>query len=112
MIKTIVKRDGTKEVFDPVKLNQWAEWACSGEEASWAAIAGIAIGNLPEECSSEELQKSLINAAESLISEEYSYDVPAKKLYLAQLRKAVHGQYTPPNLLAFAKHMEALGKWQ
>lgn len=112
MIKIIVKRDGTKEAFDPIKLNQWAEWACQGEEASWAAIAGIAIGNLPEECTSEQLQKSLINAAESLISEEYSYDVPAKKLYLAQLRKAVHGQYNPPNLLAFVKHMEYTNKWQ
>lgn len=112
MIKHVIKRNGTKEEFDPVKLNKWCEWACQGEEASWAAIAGIAIGNLPEECTSEQLQKSLINAAESLISEEYSYDVPAKKLYLAQLRKAVHGRYTPPNLLAFVKHMEKLGKWQ
>ena len=28
MIKHVIKRNGTKEEFDPVKLNKWCEWAC------------------------------------------------------------------------------------
>lgn len=112
MIKHIIKRNGTTEPFNPKKLNQWAEWACEGEAASWAAIAGTAISNLPESVTSSDLQKALINAAESLITTDFSYDVPAKKLFLAQLRKSVHGQYSPPNLLAFVKDMEKAKRWQ
>jgi ribonucleoside-diphosphate reductase alpha chain len=111
MIKTITKRDGTKEPFCPVKLNKWAEWACSGLNVSWADIAGKAIVDLPEEISSQRLQDALISAAESLIYADPEFDVPAKRLFLAQLRKMVHGQYTPPNLLVYAKKMEKLGKW-
>lgn len=111
MINTIIKRDGTKEKFDPKKLNQWAEWACKGLSASWADIAGNAIANLPETVPSQQLQDALISAAESLITIDFEFDIPAKRLYLAALRKDVHGQYNPPNLLAFTKMMEKTGKW-
>ncbi|MGL4519511.1 MAG: hypothetical protein ACRCUJ_07525, partial [Phocaeicola sp.] len=111
MIKYIKKRNGTIEAFDATKLNKWAEWSCDGSDASWAAISGLAIGQLPETCTSEDLQKALINAAESLIAGDFSYDIPAKRLYLAQLRKQVHGQFEPLNLLAYIKLMEQKGKW-
>lgn len=111
MIKTIIKRDGTKEPFSPKKLNQWAEWACSGLGISWADIAGNAVANLQEEVTSRQLQQALISAAESLITTDFEFDIPAKRLYLASLRKEVHGQYNPPNLLAYAKMMEKAGKW-
>lgn len=111
MIKTIIKRDGTKEPFSPQKLNQWAEWACNGLSVSWADIAGKAIVDLPEEISSQRLQDALISAAESLIYVDPEFDIPAKRLFLAQLRKTVHGQYNPPNLLVYARKMEQMGKW-
>lgn len=111
MIRTIIKRDGTKEPFCPNKLNRWAEWACNGLSVSWADIAGKAIIDLPQEISSQRLQDALISAAESLIYVDPEFDIPAKRLFLAQLRKTVHGQYNPPNLLVYARKMEQMGKW-
>lgn len=111
MIRTIIKRDGTKEPFCPNKLNRWAEWACNGLNVSWADIAGKAIIDLPQEISSQRLQDALISAAESLIYVDPEFDIPAKRLFLAQLRKTVHGQYNPPNLLVYARKMEQMGKW-
>lgn len=111
MIRTIIKRDGTKEPFCPNKLNRWAEWSCNGLNVSWADIAGKAIIDLPQEISSQRLQDALISAAESLIYVDPEFDIPAKRLFLAQLRKTVHGQYNPPNLLVYARKMEQMGKW-
>lgn len=111
MIKTITKRNGKEEAFCPIKLNKWAEWSCQGCDVSWADIAGTAIGNLPEVVSSHDLQNALISAAESLINSDTEFDIPAKRLYLADLRKRVHGEYQPPNLLAFVKQMEADKRW-
>ena len=111
MIKYITKRNGDKEPFSPPKLNKWAEWACEGGAASWAAIAGLALPSLKDGCTSLDLQNSLIDAAEGLIPTDYSYDVPAKNLYLANIRKEVFGQFEPLNLLAYIKLMEQKGKW-
>ena len=61
-IEYIIKRNGTKEPFDPTKLNGWGIWASNnlGNFVDWAeAILHVySVNN--KDVTSEQLQNSLI----------------------------------------------------
>lgn len=92
MIKTIIKRDGSKEVYQASKLNKWGEWAAKNAKVDWSSIVIKAINGLPEEVSSEDLQNALIR--ECLNKKSWSYYLMAGRLYgvLLQKRLYVNGQ--------------------
>ena len=80
MIKTVIKRNGDKEAFNPDKLNKWAIWATKDIQSglvNWSEIVINTISKLPEEVTTTELQTALINAC--LYKETWSYSLMAGK---------------------------------
>ena len=61
MINQIIKRDGTFEVFNPDKLNRWAEWA-SNLNVEWSSIALDAVKKCFDGCTTSDLQNAMISA--------------------------------------------------
>lgn len=98
MIKYIIKRDGTVEEFDANKVNGWSEWASKhlDEELDWSEVVLNAYATLPETCTSEELQNSLI--AYCLGQQTWEYNRMAGRLYSALLLKIIHNSSTYPTI--------------
>lgn len=105
MIKTIIKRNGNKEPFMPEKVNGWGEWAATNlPRVDWPTIVLNATSKLPEECSSEALQKMLID--ECLAMRSWQYSRMAGRLYAIMQRKQSFGAMFPPSI-AFVHHQLA-----
>lgn len=112
-IEKVIKRDGTIEDFAPEKINGWAEYGCKTVDVSWSAITMAAQKTLPKGVvDSDTLMDALIKAAESLIKDNPAYDVPAKELRLAQMRKRLYDSFEPPSLRFFHDHMVSVGAWE
>ena len=62
MIKTIIKRDGSKEHFLAEKINGWGEWAAEnlGKYVNWSDVVLDTVARLPENTSAVDLQETLI----------------------------------------------------
>ena len=90
MIKTIIKRNGTREVFSAEKLNGWGEWAASklGRAVNWSEVVLHAVSTLPETVTSKELQESLIQYC--LGKNVWEYNLMAGRLYSALLVRVIH----------------------
>lgn len=90
MIKTIIKRDGTQEAFSAEKLNGWSEWASQklGRAVNWSEVVLHAVSTLPETCTSQELQESLIQYC--LGKNTWEYNLMAGRLYAALLIRIIH----------------------
>lgn len=95
MIKNIVKRNGQIEAFDPNKVNGWGEWAAKtlGTYVDWASAVLHASTTLPETCTSEDLQKALIDYCIS--RDTWEYQRMAGRLYSALLSKTLYGAKKP-----------------
>lgn len=95
MIKTIIKRNGLSEPFDSKKLNGWGEWAASklGRDVNWSEAVLHVVSTLPETCSSEDLQNSLIDFC--LDKNTWEYNRMAGRLYAALLTKKLYGGKHP-----------------
>jgi len=95
MIKTIVKRNGISEPFNAAKLNGWGEWAARklGHEVDWSEVVLHAVSTLPESCTSEQLQNSLINFC--LAKRTWEYNLMAGRLYAALMSKQIFGRKKP-----------------
>lgn len=89
MIKTIVKRDGTKEHFDANKLNKWGAWAAKslGKHVNWSDIVLSAVAVLGEEATSTKLQEALIDTC--LSKKTWSYNRMAGRLEVSMLYKDI-----------------------
>lgn len=87
MIKTVIKRDGRREAFIPSKLNGWGEWGTKtlGDQVDWTSVVLETVTNMPEECSSEFLQRQLIKHC--LDADTWSYNRMAGRLYAALAHK-------------------------
>ena len=83
MLKTIIKRDGRREEFDPAKVNQWAIWASDHIRArvDWSSIVSKAVKACGEEVSSVELQNELIK--QCVRKKSWPYQIMAGRLYNA-----------------------------
>lgn len=98
MIKTIIKRDGTKEAFSAQKLNGWSEWASMklGRAVNWSEVVLHAVSTLPETCTSQELQECLIQYC--LGKNTWEYNLMAGRLYAALLIRIIHKSDTYPTV--------------
>ena len=98
MIKTIIKRDGTKEAFSAEKLNGWSEWASQklGRAVNWSEVVLHAVSTLPETCTSQELQECLIQYC--LGKNTWEYNLMAGRLYAALLIRIIHKSDTYPTV--------------
>lgn len=111
-IEIVLKRDGTEESFDAEKINGWAEWAFQDSRASWSEVVTGALKKLVgPRVTSEEIQTALITTASDLIPYDVTYDVPAKELFLARLRKQVFDSYVPPSLKFWHDYLVSVGAW-
>lgn len=98
MIKTIIKRDGTKEDFSADKINGWSEWASKtlGRYVNWSEVVVNTIGTLPTECTSQELQESLIRYC--LGKHTWEYNRMAGRLYSSLLTRLIHNSDKYPTV--------------
>lgn len=95
MIETIIKRDGTKQPFDPRKLNGWGEWASNklGNKVDWAEAVLHVATTIGKEATSRDLQIELINFC--LTKPSWAYNRMAGRLYSALINKDLYGDSIP-----------------
>ena len=107
MIKVIIKRDGTREPFQAEKVNGWGIWAAKtlGKRVDWGSIAMKAVSTSPEECTSNELQYSLITHCLDMTS--WPYNRMAGRLYAAMYHKELYGAEMPTIKQVHANLIEA-----
>lgn len=95
MIKTIIKRNGTKQPFDADKINGWGQWAAKtlGNSIDWGGVVLRAVQTCDEVTTSEALQQALIRAC--LDRPSWAYNRMAGRLYCALQRKKCYGKSIP-----------------
>ena len=94
-IEFIIKRDGTKEPFQPKKLNGWGEWAAEYLEnyVDWSEVVLHCYSTSQKEITSEQLQNSLIDYC--LTKASFAYNRMAGKLFAALLYKQIYNSSSP-----------------
>lgn len=94
MLKRIIKRDGQTEEFIPSKLNKWAIWSVGNlDSVDWPTVVLRTIKGCPEEISSQDLQKKLINTC--VYENDWDHNLMAGRLYAAMMRKQIYGEQIP-----------------
>jgi ribonucleoside-diphosphate reductase alpha chain len=95
MLKKIIKRNKFTENFDPSKLNKWSRWASEdiSDRVDWSGVVLDTIKECPEEISSKDLQKKLIDVC--LSRDSWPYQIMAGRLYGSLLRKDIYGDHIP-----------------
>lgn len=95
MIKTIIKRNGSEEEFQPSKINKWGEWAAKtlGSRVDWSSVVLDTVSVLPEKCRSIDLQKRLIKTC--LEYNSWLYNRMAGRLYAALTYKELYDGEMP-----------------
>ncbi len=84
MSRMVIKRDGSKEPFNPEKVGRWAKYAAK-HSVDWEEIQASTVTRLPSEVSTEEIHQTMINVC--LDKEQIKYSRVAARLLYAQLRK-------------------------
>ena len=95
MLKTIIKRNGSREDFQPSKLNKWSQWASEGlrDRVDWSGIVLETVKAFGEVAHSQELQAQLI--LNCITRKEWSYGLMAGRLFAATYRKELYDEYIP-----------------
>lgn len=95
MLKTIIKRNGSHEAFQPFKLNKWSQWASEGlrDRVDWSGIVLETVKAFGEVAHSQELQAQLI--LNCITRKEWSYGLMAGRLFAATYRKEIYDEYIP-----------------
>jgi ribonucleoside-diphosphate reductase alpha chain len=95
VLKTIIKRDGSREEFMPHKLNNWAIWASDklGDRVDWSGVVTEAVANLNEVTYSQDLQKYLIKLL--IERKDWPHNLMAGHLYAAMSRKELYNDKIP-----------------
>ena len=98
MIKHIIKRNGSTELFSAEKLNGWANWASEklGNQVNWSEVVLHTVITLPETCSSKVLQETLIQYC--IGKNTWEYNLMAGRLYAALLIREIHKSDTYPTV--------------
>lgn len=96
----VTKRSGSVEAYNLDKIHRILSWATDGlDNVSVSDIEMNAKLNLESNTTTEKIHKSLIRAANNLISLENSnYQFVAARLLSYWLRKSVWGESEPPRL--------------
>lgn len=108
MIKTIIKRDGSKEEFTASKVNKWGIWSAStlGDRVDWSSIVLDAVRDAKEEISSQDLQSLLIKKC--IEQKDWPHNLMGGRLYASHVRKEMYGNAVPTVKELFNK-MQSLG---
>lgn len=108
-IEFIIKRDGSREPFNPLKLNGWGAWASEHLEnyVDWPEVVLHAYSTNPKETSSRALQESLIDFC--LVKGTWSYNRMAGRLYTALLYKDIFNQDVPVTLKEVHDKLTSVG---
>jgi ribonucleoside-diphosphate reductase alpha chain len=109
MLNLIVKRNGTVEAFAASKINGWGEWAAEslGGLVDWTGVTMETVRDLPETCSSRDLQNALIKNC--LNKNSWSYNRMAGRLYAAVLHKDLYGKDELPSIREVHTRLQANG---
>jgi ribonucleoside-diphosphate reductase alpha chain len=108
MIKSIIKRDGTLEAYDPSKINGWGIWATEHLKGrvQWSDVVLQAVRSSPESIKSQDLQDALIAAC--IAKGDWPHNLMAGRLYAARYSKQLYGSTIPSVQVLFAK-LQAVG---
>lgn len=108
MIEVIVKRNGTREKFNPDKANGWGEWAAKtlGNSVDWGAAVLYAASVCGKEATSDEFQEALI--AYCVDQNDDPHSRMAGRLLVSQLSKKFYGK-KKPTIKALHERMRAAG---
>ncbi|WP_434778056.1 ribonucleoside-diphosphate reductase subunit alpha [Neisseria sp. Ec49-e6-T10] len=110
MINYVVKNNGTREKFNPEKLNRWAEFAAH-YEVDWSTIALEAYRKCFDGCSTLELHKAMIDAC--VEKEDHKHLKMAGRLLIGTIYKEAFGGYRHiPSLSEFYKKMKEQFLWE
>ncbi len=95
MIKTIIKRDGTREDFDAAKLNKWVIWSAEHirSRVNWSSIVTKAVRSFRDEARSQDLQRELINQLNR--TKRWPESLMAGRLYASLARKEIYDDKIP-----------------
>ena len=98
MIKTAIKRDGSREEFDPNKINGWGIWASQtlGSEVAWSEIVLHVFSTMPTEVTTQQLQEALIKTC--INKRTWKYSRMAGRLYAALTYKQLYGKGNIPTV--------------
>lgn len=90
MLETIVKRDGTEEAFNAVKLNKWTEWSSEEvrDRVDWSSVVMKATRSCGKKVGSQELMDELIKQCVRMKS--WPYSLMAGRLYNSVIRKKMY----------------------
>lgn len=110
-MKTVIKRNGTRESFDPTKINKWGEWGKARlEGVDWSSIVLQAIRKCYDGCTTKELHQAMIDAC--CEKETAGYMMMAGRMLAGDLYKEVFGDFDKiPTLAKFYEKMTSLGLW-
>jgi ribonucleoside-diphosphate reductase alpha chain len=91
----IIKRDGTIQDYDAVKLQKWAIWSAQDirERANWSKVVTKTVKNLSGVISSQDLQRALI--AQCVRAKRWPEALMAGRLYAALTRKEIYDDRIP-----------------
>lgn len=108
MIRTIIKRNGTREPFIADKINGWGIWASENlKGVDWSEVVLSTVSSLPMEVTSSELQKALIDYC--LSKKTWDYNRMAGRLYTALIMREIHGSDTYPTVKEVHKKLQKYG---
>ena len=90
----IIKNNGNKELYNADKIMNHVQFACKDLKVSPSDLVMNARLKITDGIKSKDIQKSLIQAANEMISEESpDYEIVAGRLLVQQIRKEVYNQY-------------------
>ncbi|MFT4312860.1 MAG: ribonucleoside-diphosphate reductase subunit alpha [Candidatus Woesearchaeota archaeon] len=101
---TVVKRDGTKVIFDPKKVKDTIARVSKGYEndISPQLITKEVTNNIFDGVKSSDIEKALILSASSFIERDPAYSYVAGRLFLQKIYKEVIGQSVTQEYLPFS----------
>lgn len=82
--RTVTKKDGRVEPWDPTKIERWAQYAAR-HKVDWKEIYDSTIMRLPMTCTTEEIHHTMIKVC--LDKEHIDYSRVAARLLYGELRK-------------------------
>lgn len=108
MIRTIIKRNGTKEPYIAEKINGWGIWSSENlKGVDWSEVVLNTVSSLSFEVTSTELQKALIDYC--LSKKTWDYNRMAGRLYTALIVREIHGSDTYPTVKELHQRMQEYG---
>lgn len=109
----VIKRDGTKEDFNPEKIHKVIEWAIDGYDG--VSVSEIEINaelKFTNGITTEEVHNALIDSSRDLIKlDSPNYQYVAARLLTYKLRKDVWGGPEAPNFLEFVSNLVSSGHY-